>query len=162
MAPPKKVFCLRGHPKSGDNLLPHGDCKACKKLWRERNRASLLTYHKIYHSEHKEEEAAKQRERYVKDSEFRKRMLERTSRYNLEAKGWTPEAVAEYRIKQEGKCAICQEKFIETPHGDHEHTFPPKRRELLCGACNKAIGMLKDSPKICEAAAAYLRKWGKT
>ncbi len=161
MAPTKKEFCLRGHPLSGDNLSSDGRCKECKRVRREQNAESLTTYNKNYYREHKEEDLAKQREKYLTDPDFRKRMLDRTSRRQLKLRGWTPEEIEERRIKQDDKCAICQEKFIKTPHADHEHTVPPKRRELLCGLCNKAIGMLKDSSIICEAAAAYLRKWDK-
>jgi len=150
----EKKFCRQGHLRTPDNVTKRGRCKACAALSRDKN----LQYHRDYYKKHKEAACAKIREKYIADSDFRKRMLERTTRYNLALTGWTPEAIAEARIKQDDNCAICKKKFFKTPHSDHEHTIPPKRRELLCGACNKAIGMLKDSPIICEAAAAYLRK----
>lgn len=74
--------------------------------------------------------------------------------------GWTPKAVEEAREKQNNLCALCTKEFDKTPHADHDHeTNTP--RELLCGTCNQAIGLLQDSPELCESAAAYLRKWGK-
>src|ERR1700674_474789 len=119
MAPPKKEVCLRGHPRRGGNLMPDGNCKACKKLRREQHRDKLVAYNKAYYREHKEEECAKVREKYITDSDFKKRVIDRTSRRQLKLRGWSPELIAEYRAKQDDKCAICQEKFIKTPHGDH-------------------------------------------
>jgi hypothetical protein len=76
---------------------------------------------------------------------------------NWAKSGWTPDAVAEAHKRQESRCAICGAETKIVP--DHAHTEPPKPRALLCGTCNRGLGQFKDSPEICEKAAAYLRYW---
>jgi hypothetical protein len=61
---------------------------------------------------------------------------------------------------QAGGCAICE---IEVnPDGpalavDHCHTTG-RVRGILCGLCNKAIGLFRDDPLLLEKAVVYLRK----
>lgn len=58
--------------------------------------------------------------------------------------------------EQDGSCAICRELVaLEDIHVDHCHTSG-KVRGLLCGACNKALGLLKDDPKRCMFMMRYL------
>jgi hypothetical protein len=95
--------------------------------------------------------------------------VERTADYpvprDLKRNGWTPELFYSAIKKQNGECAICNRKltFENGTSGsractDHQHTVPPNPRGILCSPCNSAIGLLKDSPELCEAAAEYLRK----
>lgn len=49
--------------------------------------------------------------------------------------------------EQDGKCAICEAEFEETPHVDHDHSCCPGDRTcgkcvrgLLCGTCNRHLG----------------------
>jgi hypothetical protein len=93
---------------------------------------------------------------------------ERNRRLSLRYKGWTPDSFETAKQAQSNRCAICGE-MPEQPHGqgeeqlvpDHKHGKPPVPRALLCPGCNSAIGLLKDSPERCEAAAKYLRHWNK-
>ena len=78
---------------------------------------------------------------------------------NLKTKGWTLERHDAALQEQSNCCAICQEPFTATPNADHRHVDPPTPRGLLCNKCNIGIGIFKDSPERCEAAAAYLRKF---
>ena len=84
------------------------------------------------------------------------------SRGNMPKKDAVPlytAAEAVEKKKAATECAICHkvfEKFREK-HGDHSH-LTGKGRGVLCGNCNHALGMLKDNPELCEAAAAYLRE----
>ena len=59
-------------------------------------------------------------------------------------------------LVQDQKCAICGEE-VEKLHVDHEHGTG-RVRGLLCGKCNKAIGLLNDDPQLLSAAAVYLQK----
>jgi hypothetical protein len=77
----------------------------------------------------------------------------------LKTKGWTLERHDAALQEQSNCCAICQEPFTATPNADHRHVDPPTPRGLLCNKCNIGIGLFKDSPERCEAAAAYLRKF---
>lgn len=75
--------------------------------------------------------------------------------------GITLEQYDSMLIAQGGHCAICP---ATEPGGrfkyfcvDHNHTTS-KVRGLLCNNCNRAIGLLKDSPVLLRAAAIYLEK----
>lgn len=72
--------------------------------------------------------------------------------------------MAEYRalwLSQKGACAICQQPERTARNRlltiDHDHVTG-QVRGLLCSQCNRAIGLLDDSPEVIEAAAAYVRK----
>ena len=63
--------------------------------------------------------------------------------------------------KQNGVCAICS----STPPDHHkkrlniDHCHASGRvRGLLCDACNRAIGLLKDSPELMLKAISYLAR----
>lgn len=62
-------------------------------------------------------------------------------------------------IIQNNKCAICNEEA--KLHVDHNHNTG-KVRELLCGNCNKAIGLLKEDINIIENVKKYLEKHNDT
>jgi len=94
----------------------------------------------------------------------RKKAYERNKR--LKEAGYTLTTFAAAKEAQEGRCAACGE--IPEPNAgwseglvpDHKHnTIPPQPRGLLCAHCNSLIGFALDRPEVCEAAAAYLRKW---
>jgi hypothetical protein len=81
-------------------------------------------------------------------------------RKHLRGQGWTPGMVEQTLVEQGGRCAICRKAPAGKAilHADHNHaTGEP--RALLCGNCNHAIGMLKESPETCRAAAEYLEAW---
>jgi hypothetical protein len=68
-------------------------------------------------------------------------------------------SVSEYEEmlrKQNGVCAICGGSNGEKPlHVDHDHKTG-KVRKLLCGACNKALGMVRDNESILLKMVKYL------
>jgi hypothetical protein len=81
--------------------------------------------------------------------------------------GWTPEMYAASFIEQGGRCMLCRktQPARKTGNGrtdvlcaDHNHTTG-EPRALLCDTCNTALGLLKDSPALCRAAAEYLEAW---
>ena len=82
-----------------------------------------------------------------------KRALKR--KYNI-----TPEIYYKMLEYQEESCAICgitAEKFGSKLHVDHNHTTK-EVRGLLCGSCNKALGLLYDSKDNLIKAIEYLDK----
>lgn len=65
-------------------------------------------------------------------------------------------------LSAQGKrCAICQRRFIMrgvqkmAPHVDHCHSTN-RVRGLLCGDCNTALGLLRDSLPSLRRAYTYL------
>ena len=74
---------------------------------------------------------------------------------------------AEYRAmhdEQEGRCAICGQPETATRKGklkflavDHCHVSN-RIRQLLCAACNMAIGLMQDDPARLRSAADYLAR----
>lgn len=57
-------------------------------------------------------------------------------------------------IKQENKCAICNDE-MKKPQLDHDHTTG-HIRGLLCHNCNIGLGLFKDSKKLLQTAMDYL------
>lgn len=70
--------------------------------------------------------------------------------------GISAERYDELLSEQAGVCAICSTPPEEKPlHVDHDHSTSAVRG-LLCGACNRALGLFKDRPETLLTAAAYL------
>lgn len=68
----------------------------------------------------------------------------------------------ELLVQQYGVCAICKKPETRVIFGslaqlavDHNHETG-SIRGLLCGRCNRMIGLAKDSPSILQAAIEYL------
>jgi hypothetical protein len=66
-------------------------------------------------------------------------------------------------VEQQGnKCKICSTPFsgaarsLTAPCVDHCHSTT-KVRGILCGACNRMLGMAKDNISVLEAAIKYLQ-----
>lgn len=80
-----------------------------------------------------------------------------SARHLMGKYGMTPEDKSHMYLLQNNCCATCLE-FVELVkiHVDHCHKTG-KVRGLLCSACNKALGLLKDNPQRCMNMAAYLQ-----
>jgi hypothetical protein len=78
--------------------------------------------------------------------------------------GITAATYAALYAAQKGCCAICGSVAANNGkhahlHVDHDHTTN-KVRGLLCGRCNKGIGLFLDRRDLLEAAVAYLLSHG--
>lgn len=82
----------------------------------------------------------------------------------LAAYGLTLEDYDRMLKEQEYKCCVCgiEEKYATKQrfHVDHDHETG-KVRGLLCGHCNKGLGLFRDSSSFLKNAAKYLEKFGK-
>ena len=74
------------------------------------------------------------------------------SKYGLSRDAWE-----RLRSTQDNVCWICQKAFVQRPEVDHSHTTG-RVRGLLCGACNRAIGLLEENPNHFERAVKYLTR----
>jgi hypothetical protein len=120
-------------------------CKSCQKAehreWYVRNSENIIARTKQWAAENPEKaKAAASRG-------------QRRRRYGLTA--------AEYDafvLSQGGKCASCLEDFGDsTPHVDHDHVTGVVR-ELLCGSCNKTLGMAQESRDRLLGLVRYLER----
>ena len=166
-----------------------GRCLECEAA---RNRERYREQEGRYHKERAKlpEVRARKKERYqerVKDPEYRaairqyhrdryKDPVRRKTHLNhvLKSKyGVDAEYYDDLLEGQRGVCAICKSPGVEinTTSGraqlrlcvDHDHRTG-MIRGLLCTQCNRAIGLLKDSVEVLEAAIGYLRRseaWSK-
>lgn len=88
----------------------------------------------------------------------------RTVYYRQRDTGVTPEQYAQMVLAQGGVCAICLRdpkgttKRCDVLNADHDHATG-KPRGLLCGHCNRALGLLRDDVEIMQAAIDYIKKY---
>jgi hypothetical protein len=138
-----------------------------------KTKAQIAAYNKEYFARPEVKERAK-----IRNAQYRKRRAEykkteagrvaekryrQTTRvksaYRNRLKtryGLTPEEVEQMKLDQNGMCGICIRE-PKTWHIDHCHQTG-KVRGMLCGSCNMALGLLKDSERRIINAAIYLRK----
>lgn len=56
---------------------------------------------------------------------------------------------------QHGRCAICRKSSKRRLHMDHDHKTKLVRG-LLCGKCNKGLGLFNDTIDLLNRAIQYL------
>lgn len=75
----------------------------------------------------------------------------------------TSDYIQELLEEQESLCAICNKEFEPSgrkgPHIDHAHKTG-YIRGLLCGSCNRGLGLFYDSPDLMRRAAEYVETNG--
>jgi hypothetical protein len=70
----------------------------------------------------------------------------------------TPDDYFSLLARQGGGCAICGTDKCQTGrllNIDHDHANG-EVRGILCGHCNKALGLFQDNPSLLRKAASYL------
>ena len=97
-----------------------------------------------------ERNARSRRERAERPDIWRRQSLLR--RYGL-----TLEQYDTLFENQDGRCAICRKDAGPILHVDHCHNSKAVRG-LLCGSCNRMLGMAKDDPEILRGAIRYLEE----
>lgn len=133
----RRTHCRLGHLRTPDNLYSNGTCKLCAisraSRWNKNNLDGRLQI-------------------------LRKYLLK--TRYKLTEKSY--QAILD---KQNNVCPICKEPPVlgKLFVVDHDHACCPGTetcglciRGLIHQRCNAALGVFKDSPEICRAAAEYI------
>jgi hypothetical protein len=69
--------------------------------------------------------------------------------------GDAPQKHAALVTAQDNKCAICNTSVSGNLHIDHCHNSN-KIRGLLCGSCNRGLGLFKDNSAVLASAIKYL------
>jgi hypothetical protein len=113
--------------------------------------ACISAQRKVRYQENKEVVKALTKARYWANPK-KARDWALSYKYNL-----TPEQFHRLYISQECKCAICAKHFPEEEKMAVDHCHDNGNvRGLLCHACNRGMGLLKDNPDILRKAAEYL------
>lgn len=145
------------------------------KEWRNNNIEHNREYQKEYRDSHKDaikilkhewylenkETSIKKNKKWVKLNPDRKRNNDLKSLFGITLEDYN-------RMLKEQKCvcAICGKEETEVDKRinkkrnlavDHDHQTE-KVRGLLCGKCNKMLGLVNDNPKILLNAINYLKK----
>lgn len=121
------------------------DCRECQRIKKRlQYRANCERYAEI-------------RRAWKRANPGRDAMASRKRRYGLEENDFLL-----LLTQQENKCAICKKEFVGVdgrrgPHVDHSHVTE-KVRGLLCGSCNRALGLLNDDISKLQEAIQYLQR----
>lgn len=123
-------------------------CLPCNRLMAKKhydqNSDKIKEYHRNYRVENKDR---------LKEYRASKRSYDLEKNYGI-----TQEDYEVLLEKQNGVCAICKQNRPykgEFMCVDHDHTTGAVRG-ILCSNCNKAIGLLQDSPDLLKSAIEYL------
>lgn len=136
-----------------------GNFRYCSRLcssraWWKRNKdkPSIKQRRRLYYEKNKEKVLTRSREWASANVDKRKRIA-RT--YQVGLYGLTVEQYEVMHRRQEGKCLICdQQKVLVVDHNHQTNEV----RGLLCGSCNRGIGLLKDDIMNLTKAIAYLER----
>ena len=125
--------------------------------YRARRLASINAWRKA----NKDKINAKRRLRWATDPDYRERQLAPKRgcwKREYDLKRLYGITLAEYdRLfkQQKGRCAICRQKSPYRLQVDHCHRRKMVRR-LLCGPCNRGLGIFRDDPRLLRRAAVYV------
>ena len=120
---------------------PAGEIRRVQE-WREANPVRYAATQRAYKDANKDRLRKQHRDRHLKKS------------YGIVSEEFDLLVLAQLNL-----CAICFRYFGKRLHVDHDHRTG-RIRGLLCGKCNKAIGLLDDQPQLAQAAANYLHRVG--
>lgn len=93
---------------------------------------------------------------WAKNNPDKKKIKDRRAAWKRQ--GIDPDLAEAYYQDHDGKCEICNHKSNGASLAiDHCHSTG-RIRGMLCGPCNRGIGLLQDSPNLLQAAYDYLTK----
>jgi hypothetical protein len=140
-----------------------GEMKDITEFWPKYGKArTISSWCKRCHSV---DGVAREQRRKAESEEFRAQRRESARALRFRKKfGITRADYDQMLAAQGGVCAICGSDERSINQGvermlavDHDHNTG-KVRGILCERCNRAIGLLKDSPAILRRAANYIEQ----
>jgi hypothetical protein len=144
------VYRAKGHARSRANYQAHREERSRRaRAYRQANKEKESARARAYYQAHKQEineQCRAYHHAHKHDSGFQRALR----RYGI--------SPAEYNAllaKQGSACAICRKRAKGRLCVDHCH-LTGTIRGLLCHACNRALGALKDDQASLVAALAYL------
>jgi hypothetical protein len=163
--------------KNGTHQYPKEEkfCRQCKaissKEWSEKNKERSDAIYKEWYKNNREHSNAKARAYYKNNKEkvrATQKVWQEANKEKVKAKhrdwfmknmyGLTQEHYNDIYLRQDSSCAICKTEVTPPKKLDIDHSHVTgKVRGLLCGDCNRALGLLKDNPDFCFAAGHYLK-----
>lgn len=143
--------------KNRDRLLPirraYNKKRGASAEGKEKERIRNASPERVlYRKQYKKTEAGKEAHAKYMSKDTTKSRLKRNrikTRYGI-----TEERYRELVAEQGGTCAICKEPSGQL-HIDHDHVTG-RVRGLLCGTCNRGLGMFKDDADNLRSAITYL------
>lgn len=159
-----RAWCAANPEASRDRSQRYND------RHRESRRRASREYARRLRSDPARAEALKQRNAEWRQSdrarawyeENRERIALNARKSKLWTKyGLTLEDYAQLWEDSGSSCPLCLRAFSDSnkAHVDHSHDTE-RVRGLLCGPCNRGVGLLRDSSEVLDRAAAYLRNGG--
>lgn len=131
---------LLAEQKARDAKVPAEKKRAYRQQYWAENRARLLP----------DQRERGRRNYQAKPEQYRAR----NRKHRIRSYGLTLDQYDAMLTAQNGCCLICEQRMTR-PAIDHCHTTG-KVRGLLCGPCNRALGLFRESPRILRRAAAYV------
>jgi hypothetical protein len=129
--------------------------KASCKKWKSKNRIKINKYQRDWLARSPDAKARYSVQRKIKYDPIAKKQKDIQKMYGVSISDY------ENMIRtQGGRCALCGGLFsIENrnPCIDHDHKTGIVRG-ILHNKCNRALGLLRDDPLMCDLAASYLRR----
>ncbi len=122
------------------------------RKWYAANGAASRKRQAAYYAKHPEKLKA------IRAKANAKYKAKHPERYRANALRWVWKSRGVYPARPKpDACECCGTPARSTLHLDHNHASGAFRG-WLCGNCNRAVGLLKDSPQRCRQAATYLEK----
>lgn len=115
-------------------------------------------YERAYYQRTRERRLELSKQRYKKDP----KAFSKTNRKGVLKRkyGLTLEEYQYMFVNQNGKCLLCErEENGRLLAVDHNHNTD-KVRGLLCGSCNRALGLFGDRLDVLEKAVDYIKAHG--
>lgn len=144
-----KIRCIHGHDTNETGRDADGHCSECRRVTHNARKREINRKWRLANPKRVAELKKAERKRNPETQSVR------AWRQQLRAKGWTPERYHWQVMAQGCACAICKQIPKGKLHADHCHKSGAPRA-LLCGDCNRGLGLFRDRPELLVVAGRYL------